>query len=255
VAEQLTAVDPQRIHSVRHAMQQQLAGALRADWEWAWQTHQVGGAYSPDAASAGKRALANRALQMLCLDATSSGNAVWPERAFQRFNDATQMTDRLGALRALVHSHAELAAPALRRFYELHEGDALVIDSWFALQASAPETADGRVFAQARQLLKHPAFSLRNPNRARSLIFALCAGNPSAFHRTDAAGYAFWADRVLELDAVNPQLASRVARVCDRWAQLAEPYHEAARAAIARVAAQPKLSDDVREVVTHALAP
>ena len=255
VAEQLTTVDPQRIHAARHAMQQQLAGALRADWEWAYQTHQVGGAYSPDAASAGKRALANRALQMLCLDASSSGDAVWPGRALQRFKDATQMTDRLGALRALVHSHAELAVHALRRFYELHERDALVIDSWFALQASAPETADGRVFAQASQLLKHPAFSLRNPNRARSLIFALCAGNPSAFHRTDAAGYTFWAERVLELDPVNPQLAARVARVCDRWAQLAEPYRGAARAAIARVAARPELSDNVREIVTHALAP
>ncbi|HET6598962.1 MAG TPA: aminopeptidase N, partial [Burkholderiaceae bacterium] len=109
VAEQLTTVDPQRIHRLRHAMQQQLAGLLHADWEWAYQTHQVGGAYSPDAASAGKRALANRALQMLCLDAQSRGDAVWPERAFQRFNDAAQMTDRLGALRALVHAHSELA--------------------------------------------------------------------------------------------------------------------------------------------------
>ncbi|MEO6032417.1 MAG: aminopeptidase N, partial [Burkholderiaceae bacterium] len=253
VAEQLATVDPQRIHGARQAMQRQLASALRSDWEWAYQTHQVSGAYSPDAASAGKRALANRALQMLCLDASSSGDAVWPGRALQRFKDATQMTDRLGALRALVHSHAELAAPALHRFYELHEGDALVIDSWFALQASAPETSDGRVFAQARQLLKHPAFSLRNPNRARSLIFALCAGNPSAFHRVDAAGYAFWAERVLELDPVNPQLAARVARVCDRWAQLAEPYRSAAHAAVARVAAEPELSDNVREIVTHAL--
>ena len=115
-----------------------------------------------------------------------------------------------------------------------------------------PET-EGRVFERAKQLLKHPDFSLRNPNRARSLLQSLCAGNPSAFHRIDGAGYAFWADRVLELDAINPQLASRVARIADRWSQLAEPYRGAARDAVARVAAKAELSNDVREIVTHAL--
>ena len=251
-AEQLAVVDPQRIHAVRHAMLTQLAQALRADWEWAYQTHQVSGAYSPDPMPAGKRALANRALAMLCLGSVAVDDAVWPGRAMQRFEDATNMTDRLGALSALVNSHAELAEPALRKFHEMFRGEALVIDTWFALQASAPET-DGRVFARAKQLLKHPDFSIRNPNRARSLIGALCAGNPAAFHRVDAAGYVFWADRVLELDAVNPQLAARIARNCDRWSQLAEPYRGAAREAIARVAAKPGLSSDVNEIVTRAL--
>lgn len=78
--------------------------------------------------------------------------------------------------------------------------------------------------------------------------------NPAAFHRTDAAGYVFWADRVLDLDIINPQLAARVARAMDRWKQLAEPYRSAAREAIARVAAKPELSNDVREIVTRALA-
>jgi aminopeptidase N len=110
------------------------------------------------------------------------------------------------------------------------------------------------VFARCKQLLKHPDFSLKNPNRARSVIGALCAGNPSAFHRADAAGYTFWADRLIELDAINPQLASRTARSLDRWSQLAEPYRSAAREAIARVAARPDLSKDTHEVVTRALS-
>jgi aminopeptidase N len=79
-------------------------------------------------------------------------------------------------------------------------------------------------------------------------------GNPGGFHRSDAAGYAFWADRVLELDPLNPQLASRIARALDRWTQLAEPYRSAARAAIARVAASVKLSNDTTEIVSRALA-
>lgn len=252
LAEQLEEVDPQRIHTVREAARLQLAQALHRDWEWAFEAHQVRSGYSPDPVSAGRRALANLALAYLCLGASVTNDPVWPGRTYQRFKDATNMTDRLGALSALVNSHAELATPALERFHAMFRDEALVIDKWFALQASASEK-DGRVFARSRALLSHPDFSLRNPNRARSLITALCFMNPAAFHRPDAAGYVFWADRVLELDAINPQLAARVARAMDRWKQLAEPYRSAAREAIARVAAKAELSNDVREIVTRAL--
>ncbi|MCY1310420.1 Aminopeptidase N [compost metagenome] len=105
-----------------------------------------------------------------------------------------------------------------------------------------------------RRLLAHPDFNLRNPNRARSVIFSYCSANPGAFHRNDASGYVFWRERVIELDAFNPQVAARLARALDRWKKLAEPYRSAAREAIARVAAKPDLSNDVREVVTRALA-
>jgi aminopeptidase N len=254
VAEQLDEVDPQRIHAVREAMLLQLAQGLRDDWAWAWESHQVAGGYSPDPLSSGRRALANLALAMLCLDATARGDAVWQGRAYQRFKDAGNMTDRQGALNALLGAHSEMADLALQRFHDLFKDDALVIDQWFALQATAPER-DGRVFARAKALLKHPDFSLHNPNRARSLVRALCGDNPAAFHRADAAGYVFWADRVIELDAINPQLAARIARTMDRWSKLAEPYRSAAREAIARVAARSELSDDVREIVTRALEP
>jgi len=252
IAEQLAVVDPQRIHAAREAMQQQLAQALREDWAWAFDTHQVSGAYAPDPVPAGRRALANLALAMLCLDATERGDAVWPGRALQRFKDATNMTDRQGAILALLAAHSELAEPALARFHALFKNEPLVLDKWFAMQASAPER-NGRVFARAKALLQHPDFTLSNPNRARSLLAALCRDNPAAFHRPDAAGYVFWADRVLELDAINPQLAARMARMLDRWTQLAEPYRSAAREALARVAARAELSSDVREIITRAL--
>ena len=203
--------------------------------------------------SAGKRALANRALAMLCLDAVRHAEPVWPGRAYQRFKDASNMTDRLGALSALVRSHAELGDAALAHFYDVFRHEALVIDSWFALQASAPEI-DGRVFARVRKLLKHADFSLRNPNRARSLLGGFCAGNPGAFHRLDGTGYAFWADHVIELDAINPQLAARFSRSMERWSRLVEPYRSAAHAALTRVAARPNLSAGVREIVANALA-
>ena len=101
--------------------------------------------------------------------------------------------------------------------------------------------------------MQHPDFTLKNPNRARSLLFALCMHNPAAFHRADAAGYVFWAERVVELDAFNPQVAARLARALDRWKALAEPWRSAAHEALARVAARADLSEATREIVGKAL--
>ncbi len=253
IAEQMAVVDPQRIHTVREAMRSQLALALREDWAWAYDAHKDNGAYRPDSVSTGRRALSGMALTMLCLAAVQHGDTVWPGKTYQRFKDASNMTDRFNALSALVVSGSPLAADALQRFHAMFHNEALVIDKWFALQAGAPDRG-GNVLPAVRQLLKHPDFNLRNPNRARSVVFSYCSANPAAFHRADAAGYVFWAERVLELDNFNPQVAARLARALDRWKKLAEPYRSAAREAIARVAAKGDLSNDVREVVTRALA-
>lgn len=253
MAEQLAVVDPQRVHAVREAMREALALGLADDWAWAFEAHQTQGGYSPDAASSGRRALANLALQMLCLGATLRHETVWPGKALQRFKDASNMTDRFGAVAALVSAGHPLAQNALERFHALFKGEALVIDKWFALQAGTPDRG-GQVLPLVRRLMAHPDFNLKNPNRARSVISTYCQANPAAFHRMDAAGYVFWSEQVVELDGLNPQVAARLARALDRWSKLAEPYRSAAREAIARVAARTDLSNDVREVVTRALA-
>ncbi len=253
ISEQLESVDPQYVHAVREAMRLQLATAMHEDWQTCYAQNRVLGAYSPDAISSGKRALSNMALHMLCLAAQHEGSPVWPGKALQAFKDASNMTDRFGALSALVSSGHALAEQALGQFHALFKDEALVIDKWFALQASAPDR-NGNTLPVVRQLMQHPDFNLRNPNRARSLIFSYCSANPGGFHRSDAAGYVFWSDRVIELDAINPQVAARLARALDRWKKLAEPYRQAAKAAIERVAAKADLSNDVREVVTRALA-
>ncbi len=253
MAEQLDVVDPQRVHAVREAMRTQLALELQDDWQAVYQGHLDTGAYLPDAVSSGRRALAGQALAMLCLAARETGDVVWPGKAYQRFKEAGNMTDRFNALHALVNTGHELASSALARFHTQFKDEALVLDKWFALQAGACDRG-GQVLPAVRSLMTHPDFNLRNPNRARSLIFSYCNANPGAFHRADAAGYVFWSERVQELDAINPQVAARLARALDRWKKLAEPYRSAAREAIARVAAKPDLSNDVREVVTRALA-
>ncbi|MEP6588930.1 MAG: DUF3458 domain-containing protein, partial [Polaromonas sp.] len=268
LAEQLDVVDPQHIHAVREAMRQQLASALKADWEAAYEANHDTGAYTPDPVSSGRRALAGMALTHLCLaaqasgpstlrqaqDGPSSGQALdWPGKTLQRFKDAGNMTDRFNALAALVSCGHPLAAQALALFHALFKNEALVIDKWFSLQVGAPDRG-GDILPALKQLMKHADFSLKNPNRARSVISTFCQGNPAAFHRLDAAGYLFWSDRVIELDAINPQVAARLARALDRWSKLAEPYRSNARQAIARVAARADLSKDTLEVVTRSLA-
>jgi aminopeptidase N len=253
IAEQLAQVDPQRIHAARESMRLQLATELHADWEQAFAAHHENGAYRPDPVSSGRRALSGMALSNLCLSASASGDTVWPGKTLQRFKSAGNMTDRFNALQALVSSGHELATPALARFHSLFKDEALVLDKWFALQAGAPDRG-GQVLPAVRQLMAHPDFNLRNPNRARSVIFSYCSANPGGFHRADAAGYVFWSERVIELDATNPQVAARLARAMDRWTRLAEPYRSAACEALKRVAGKSDLSNDVREVVERALA-
>jgi aminopeptidase N len=234
-------------------MRAQLATALAEDWQWVAETHTSLGAYKPDAASAGRRALTGMALSFLCLAAKSDEQRIWPGKTYQRFKDADNMTDRANALAALMNSGHELATPALARFHAQFKNEELVLDKWFAMQAGTCDTG-GQVLPAVRQLMAHPDFNLRNPNRARSVIFSYCSGNPGAFHRPDAAGYVFWSERVIELDSINPQVAARLARALDRWKKLAEPYRSAAVEAIARVASKSDLSNDVREVVSRALA-
>ena len=251
LADRLDPMDPQAVNRVREATLDHLAQALREDWQWAFETHQVLEGYRHEGDQVGRRALANLALAMRVRHACASGDPVWPGRAYQRAKDASNMTDLLGAVEALAAVHADLAQPALERLYTSFRHDPLVLDKWFALQARVPER-DGRVFARVRQLVQHPDFSLSNPNRARALLFTWDT-NPAAFHRPDAAGYVLWADKVMEIDADNPQLAAKFARALDRWRTLVEPMRSAAREALTRVAAAPRLSADTREIVSKAL--
>jgi aminopeptidase N len=254
-AESSSESDPQRIHLAHERVRAELAERLHDDWSWAYETHQPTQGYRPTPDQVGQRALANVALEMLCLHAVRTGDAVWQGKTYQRFKSASNMTDRLGALDALLNARSELANGALERLLAIAGDDALIVDKWFAAQAAASESIDGKgsVFQRLRGLLQHRVFALNNPNRVRALLFTWMSRNPAAFHRTDAAGYVVWAEQVLAIDALNPQMGARLARVLDRWRHLAEPYRSSAREAIERVASKPDLSPDVREVVTKAL--
>jgi len=252
IAEQLTVVDPALIHQVREDMKSQIARDLFEDWQWIYHNNQLLGAYKPEPFDMGQRAITSMALQYLCLQAVQSGDKLWPGITYQKFKDAHNMTERFAAMGALVNAGHELGDKALELFHSMFSNEALVLDKWFALQASACERQTP-VLTKVKQLTQHADFHIKNPNRARSLIFSYCMSNPGAFHKADASGYVFWAEKVLEIDAFNPQVAARLARGLDRYRKLAQPYQNAAHEAIKRVAAKADLSNDVREVISRAL--
>jgi aminopeptidase N len=177
--------------------------------------------------------------------------------AVAQYDSANNMTDRAAALSALLAASATRSTAqadrALDDFYRRFEREPLVIDKWFAMQATQRGSQERPIIDTVRRLMAHPAFTLRNPNRARSLIFSFCSGNPAQFHAADGSGYAFWAEQVIALDALNPQVAARLARALELWRRYTPALRERMRGALERVAAQAS-SRDVREIVEKALA-
>jgi aminopeptidase N len=171
-----------------------------------------------------------------------------------QIDHADNMTDRLGAVSALVQSASPLREPGLAAYASLFDAEPLAMDKWFALQATMHrQPGDAPVLERVRTLMAHPLFSLRNPNRIRSLITSFCSGNLAEFHAADGSGYRFWAEQVVALDAVNPQIAARLARALDRWRKFDAVRQPLMRAALEQVAATAQ-SPDVLEVVGKALA-
>ena len=249
--EQVSVIDPQAIHQARRQVRGQLATALQDDWLWAYQEHQTPGSYKPDAKSAGKRSLKNLALHMLA----DSGYTKTDDIAFAQYQSANNMTDQYGALAVLVNFSLSHAQACLSNFHERFKSDALVIDKWFALQATRQiDLQDtSAVLTNVLALRKHPDFNIKNPNRARSLIHAFCMNNPGAFHQPSAETYQFWAEHVIELNHINPQVAARLARALDRWKQFAPNYQVHMKSALEFISKQTNLSSDVAEVIQKAL--
>ncbi|MFA6904107.1 MAG: aminopeptidase N [Gallionellaceae bacterium] len=245
LAEQCEVIDPQAIHAARKFMRNTLSEKLKADFIAAYEANQTPGKYSSDAKSAGKRGLKNLCLSYLLGWEDDSTLQL----AHAQVDAADNMTDRLAALMGLINSGSPSAEQPLHKFYKDFKNEALVVDKWFSLQAVAEATDVKTV----RKLMTHPAFTLKNPNRARSLIFSFCNGNPAQFHALDGSGYAFWAEQVLELNKLNPQVAARLVRTLDHWKKYKPALKKQMQAALQKVAATKGLSKDVHELVTKAL--
>jgi aminopeptidase N len=240
-------VDPDAIFRARAALRTLVGLHLNAQLTDTYRNLSGGGRYSPDAAGAGRRMLKNVCLDLLA--ATQERHAIG--LAAEQYRLADNMTDRMAALGTLSQHAVPERAAALDDFYRRYRDDPLIIDKWFALQAMTP---DPQTLDRVRALVEHPAFSMSNPNRVRSLIGAFAQGNHTQFNRPDGAGYEFIADKILLLDPANPQVAARMTTAFKSWRTL-EPVRRArAQAALQRIAGAPKLSRDLADIVQRSLA-
>ena len=247
LGECIDVTDPDAIHAARRQAIREIATRYRTRFEGAFRHFSVPGPYSPDAVAAGRRALRNAALGYV----TALDDATARALAFLELRRAENMTDAMAALACLANSAGAERERALSMFYDKWKDEALVVDKWFEVQATSwlPDA-----LARVKALMSHPAFDLKNPNRARSLFHAFAMLNPLHFHAADGAGYRWIAEQVLVLDRLNPQVAARLARAFDRWKKYDAGRQTHARAALESIRADQGLSGNVAEVVGRALA-
>ena len=242
LAEQLDLVDPDALHAARNTLRLELARALQPELTATYRALHSAAPYSPDPASAGRRALKNLCLGYLAELGLSA-------LADEQFRRADNMTDAMAALACLANADCPEREAALQSFYDKWRNEPLVVDKWLAVQAAArlPGT-----LARVRELLAHPAFDLKVPNRVHALIRSFSA-NHVRFHAAGGEGYAFLADQVLALDALNPQVAARMARGFDRWRKFDAGRQAEARRQLERIRDAAGLSRDVAEIVARSL--
>ncbi len=251
IAEHVEVIDPVALRNARNSLRRELANSLATVWPQLWRSLRDPGPYRRAAAASARRALRNAALSYW----VATGEQAAFAAAAAQCRDADNMTDRAAALQALTNSAAPEREPALAAFAAEFHDEPLALDKWFAIQATMHRQAgEPPVLGRVRGLLRHPAFSLRNPNRVRALIGSFCHGNAAELHAADASGCAFWIEQVLALDAINPQVAARIARAFERWPKYPPERRHAMRSALLVVAEQSDLSADVREIVDRSLA-
>ncbi|MBL38182.1 MAG: aminopeptidase N [Xanthomonadales bacterium] len=234
------------IHAARSGLRRQLAEALADPLRKIIEDFRPRGGWRFDADDIAARSLANTALSLL-VGARDEDAA---KRAVAVYKDADNMTDRFAALSSVVHARLDAAEVLLADFEKRYADNPLVMDKWFAVQA---QVAAAGTVDKVQQLMEHPAFSMKNPNKVRSLIGAFGMHNPSAFHRADGAGYRLMGNVVRELDALNPQVAARLASVFNRWADYDADRKQRMREQLEAIKAVDGLSPDVDEIVSAAL--
>ncbi|EMP57076.1 aminopeptidase N [Marinobacter santoriniensis NKSG1] len=242
------SADVPAIHEARERVLKHLAIALRDELVACYRRNGESGAYEVTPEAVARRSLRNTALSWLLAINDEEAR----ELAVRQFRGADNMTDHMGALRALVNSdYEDDRTEALATFYEQFQDDPQVVELWFSVQASSDRAGQ---LPQIRELMAHPAFDWKNPNKVRSVVGAFAGQNLAAFHHADGSGYEFLADQVCRLDDSNPQIAARLVTPLTRWRKFAPAYSASMRAALERIRDKKGLSRDVYEVVHKSLA-
>src|SRR3990167_251428 len=239
--QQMAGVNVEAMFAARQFVEQQLAMKLKKDWQTCYYANQTNAAYEYNPTEMGRRSLKN-----ICLAYLVHANAEGIVLAKKQFETANNMTDTMGALSALNKLECKVRFECLNAFYEAWKHEALVVDKWLALQATAPFTS---TVDEVRHLLTHKAFNLKNPNNVRALMGGF-GSNLISFHRIDGAGYTLLADVILELDPINPMTAARVVEPLMHWRHYDQKRQDLMHAELERILQQKGLSKDVYEVVS-----
>lgn len=244
LGQKMSRLDARGIHRVRRAFVRQVAEENLDGLVAAYERSQNSGEYSLDVRAKAQRRLQNSLIAYLAT--TDQGE----ERVLAQFRAANNMTDRMAALSLIADSQFDCRASVLQAFYEDWKNDALVVDKWFAVQANS-----GRddVIRQVKQLVKHEAFSIQNPNRLRSVISTFSMLNQAGFHSGGGDGYRFLSEMIVAVDKLNPQTAARLVAPLGRWARMPQEASDQMKAALRWVLDHDGLSDDVRELATKSI--
>jgi aminopeptidase N len=234
--------DPTKIHAKREDLRRALAQRLGENLITLYSDMAVSGPYTPDAKAAGRRSLRGTALSLINL--LDDG-----ETANSQFDSADNMTEQVAALACLVPT--QYGPDALAKFYDQWKSDRLVIDKWFTVQPSCAKPENALQITQ--NLQDHPDFNWKNPNRLRALLFGLVAASPAAFHQSDGATYRYFADWIMKIDPVNPQVAARSVTYFETWRRYDTDRQQMIQAELARIKATADLSRDTLEMVTRIL--
>ncbi len=247
LGDQMDEVDVEGIHTASEALKKYIATKLRDELLHCYRACQEQGDYRPEPVDIGRRRLKNLCLSYLMQLDDAQVHAL----SLQQFQNHHNMTDVIAALGLLANYDCPEREQALAEFYEQWRDDPLVLDKWFAIQAISklPDT-----LARVKALREDAVFSIKNPNKVRSLIGAFCSANPIRFHSADGAGYAFLADAVLELDQLNPQVASRMLRLMSRWRRYDNSRRKLMRLQFQRILSAEGVSKDVYEVALKSIS-
>lgn len=247
LGQQLAVIDVEGIHGALERTRAELGRRLCERWREVHRRHLDRGPFSIETAAMARRSLKNLALGYLAHARDVEGQ----ELARAQFTTADNMTDSIAALRLMAETAIAGYEEALAAFYERWQHEPLVVNKWFALQAMIEDEA---AVERVEGLMAHPAFSWSNPNRVRSVLASFAMMNLVGFHRRDGAGYRLLADRVIELDRRNPQVAARMLSALGRWRRFDEGRQALMRAELERIVASPGLSRDSYEIASKSLA-
>ncbi|MBU6298123.1 MAG: aminopeptidase N [Alphaproteobacteria bacterium] len=241
----MAVVDPDAIHAARVMLIRTIAAPHGEKFAALYDGLAAAGAFSPDAASAGRRALRNACLRYLTSDDDEKAAAF----AASHYEAATNMTDMIAGLGALSRMISQRADAAFAHFYDRFAKDPLVVDKWMGLQAGSSRLD---TVERVRALMRHPAFDIKNPNRVRALVGAF-SGNQLRFHAADGSGYALVGETIRKLDNINAMVAARMAGAFETWRRFDERRQALMRGELETMAKTPGISANLFEVATKML--